>query len=75
MLLGIEQIGTEIENPFGDDANDLDLEEICTTIVNNIEDLVTVNSQETLEFRSSELENIWKVLGVNITLIISPEYG
>ncbi len=56
VLLGIEEIGTEIENPFGDDANDLPLEEICTTIINNIEDLITVNSQETLEVRSSELE-------------------
>jgi putative membrane protein len=56
VLLGIEEIGTEIENPFGDDANDLPLEEICMTIINNIEDLITVNSQETLEVRSSELE-------------------
>lgn len=30
-LLGIDQIGTELENPFGDDANDLDVQEmICT---------------------------------------------
>lgn len=49
VLLGIEQIGTEIENPFGDDANDLPLEEFCTTILNNIEDLIAVNSQEKLE--------------------------
>mmetsp|Transcript_125975 Transcript_125975/g.352740 ORF Transcript_125975/g.352740 Transcript_125975/m.352740 type:complete len:470 (-) Transcript_125975:61-1470(-) len=27
-LLGIEQIGTELENPFGDDANDLDCQEM-----------------------------------------------
>jgi putative membrane protein len=56
VLLGIEQIGTEIENPFGDDENDLPLEEICNTILNNIEDLITVNSQEKLEARSPELE-------------------
>jgi putative membrane protein len=56
VLLGIEEIGTEIENPFGDNANDLHLEEVCTRIMNNIEDLITVNSQEMLEVRSSELE-------------------
>lgn len=56
VLLGIEEIGTEIENPFGDDANDLRLEEICTTIMNNIEELITVNSQEALEARSQKLE-------------------
>lgn len=56
VLLGIEQIGTEIENPFGDDENDLPLEEICNTILNNIEDLIAVNNQEKLEARSPELE-------------------
>lgn len=56
VLLGIEAIGTEIENPFGDDANDLPLEEICRTILNNIEDLITVNSQDKLEATSPDLE-------------------
>lgn len=56
VLLGIEQIGTEIENPFGDDASDLPLEEICNTILNNIEDLITSNSQEKLAIRSPELK-------------------
>jgi putative membrane protein len=56
VLLGIEEIGTEIENPFGDDANDLPLEEICTTILNNIEDLIAVNSPNKLELTSPELE-------------------
>jgi putative membrane protein len=31
-LLGIEDIGIEIEDPFGDDPNDLPLERICTNI-------------------------------------------
>jgi putative membrane protein len=48
VLLGVEEIGTEIENPFGEDANDLPLEEICTTISQDIEDLIRVNSQEKL---------------------------
>jgi putative membrane protein len=43
--LGIEEIGTEIENPFGDDANDLPLDEICTTVLDDIEDLIELNSQ------------------------------
>merc|ERR1711879_720669 len=30
-LFGIDQIGTELENPFGDDANDLDIQEMIQT--------------------------------------------
>lgn len=56
VLLGIEEIGTEIENPFGDDANDLPLDEICTTISANIEDLITVNNQDKLEIVNSAIE-------------------
>jgi putative membrane protein len=32
ILLGIDEIGVEIENPFGTDPNDLPLEELCATI-------------------------------------------
>jgi ion channel-forming bestrophin family protein len=39
-LLGIEEIGLEIENPFGRDANDLPLDAICDTISRNIHDLM-----------------------------------
>ena len=35
-FLGIEEIGVEIEGPFGDDENDLPLEAICETIHQNI---------------------------------------
>lgn len=31
-LLGIEEAGVEIEDPFGDDPNDLPIEAICSTI-------------------------------------------
>jgi ion channel-forming bestrophin family protein len=41
-LFGIEQIGIEIENPFGHDDNDLPLDGICQTIKNNIADLMLV---------------------------------
>ncbi len=39
-LFGIEEIGLEIENPFGDDPNDLPLDTICATIKGNIEDFI-----------------------------------
>ena len=41
-LLGIEEIGIEIENPFGYDANDLPLDVICNTMLRNIDDLTTL---------------------------------
>lgn len=41
-LFGIEEIGIEIENPFGHDANDLPLDVICTTMLRNIDDLITL---------------------------------
>ncbi|NJK64563.1 MAG: hypothetical protein HC921_19395 [Synechococcaceae cyanobacterium SM2_3_1] len=44
-LLGIEEIGIEIENPFGFDANDLPLDAICLTMLRNIEDLLTVTPE------------------------------
>lgn len=39
-LFGIEEIGVEIEDPFGDDDNDLPLETICATIENNLQMLL-----------------------------------
>ena len=39
-LFGIEEIGIEIENPFGHDPNDLPLDTICATMLRNIEDLI-----------------------------------
>jgi putative membrane protein len=39
-LFGIEEIGIEIENPFGYDANDLPLDAICANIRRNVEDLM-----------------------------------
>ncbi|NEQ28787.1 MAG: hypothetical protein F6K28_59500 [Microcoleus sp. SIO2G3] len=41
-LFGIEEIGVEIENPFGEDANDLPLDAICETMLRNVEDLMTL---------------------------------
>ncbi|MEB3355844.1 MAG: bestrophin family ion channel [Synechococcales bacterium] len=42
-LFGIEEIGIEIEDPFGCDPNDLPLDEICKTMLRNIEDLITLS--------------------------------
>jgi ion channel-forming bestrophin family protein len=42
-LFGIEEIGIEIENPFGHDSNDLPLDNICATMKRNIEDLITLS--------------------------------
>ncbi len=41
-VFGIEEIGIEIENPFGRDANDLPLDQICATMEKNINDLITL---------------------------------
>lgn len=41
-LLGIEAIGLEIENPFGYDTNDLPLDNICTNMKRNIDDLMSL---------------------------------
>lgn len=35
-FFGIEEIGVEIEGPFGYDANDLPMEDICATIQSNV---------------------------------------
>jgi putative membrane protein len=42
MIFGIEEIGIEIENPFGRDSNDLPLDDICRTMQVNIEDLISL---------------------------------
>lgn len=41
-LFGIEEIGIEIENPFGTDSNDLKLDSFCETMQRNIADLTTL---------------------------------
>lgn len=42
-LFGIEEIGIEIENPFGHDANDLPLDNMCAAIQRNMEDLISLS--------------------------------
>jgi ion channel-forming bestrophin family protein len=45
-FFGIEEIGVEIEGPFGDDANDLPMREICETVHNNLYALAGVGQTE-----------------------------
>ncbi|KAJ3096528.1 hypothetical protein HDU97_005789 [Phlyctochytrium planicorne] len=40
LLVGIEQIGLEIENPFGYDANDLPLDNFCNILHREIDHLI-----------------------------------
>ena len=44
-LLGIEEIGVEIEDPFGTDDNDLPLEQFCATIRRNVEEMGNVPAE------------------------------
>jgi ion channel-forming bestrophin family protein len=45
-LLGIEEIGIQIEDPFGRDANDLPLDLICNNILRNLKDLIGLYTNE-----------------------------
>lgn len=45
-FFGIEEIGVEIEGPFGDDANDLPMHEFCQTIRWNVYALAGLGSPE-----------------------------
>jgi ion channel-forming bestrophin family protein len=45
-LLGIEEIGIQIEDPFGRDANDLPLDFICNNILRNLKDLIGIYTNE-----------------------------
>jgi len=40
ILMGVEQIGNEIENPFGHDFNDLPIDAICEGIAANVEQMM-----------------------------------
>ncbi len=46
VLLGIEEIGVEIEDPFGTDANDLPLEAFCATIERDVRGTSTTRSDQ-----------------------------
>ncbi|HEY9673920.1 MAG TPA: bestrophin family ion channel [Waterburya sp.] len=43
-LLGIEEISSELENPFGYDDNDLPLDTSCETLLQNLEEVISYES-------------------------------
>ena len=55
ILFGIEEIGNEIENPFGRNPNDLPLDEICTTMIENLEDLTKIQEENLGEVLASQV--------------------
>jgi putative membrane protein len=42
-LLGIEEIGNQIEDPFGNDPNDLPLDMLCNVMIRNIDDMIRLS--------------------------------
>lgn len=50
-VFGIEEIGIEIENPFGHDPNDLPLDVICHTMQQNLEDLISLSPSAAAQLR------------------------
>jgi ion channel-forming bestrophin family protein len=45
ILLGVEEIANEIEDPFGTDPNDLPLDQICNTLLSNVEETMAFNGK------------------------------
>ncbi|KAF2760905.1 UPF0187-domain-containing protein [Pseudovirgaria hyperparasitica] len=50
IILGLAAIGREIENPFGSDANDLDLDGFCFTIAKDIEMMTAAPAPDVQQF-------------------------
>jgi hypothetical protein len=48
----------EIENPFAQDSNDLPLVEICFTLLQNIEDLISFNLSDRTILDASESHEV-----------------
>jgi putative membrane protein len=40
ILLGVEEVGSQLDNPFGRDPNDLPVDDICRTIAENVESVL-----------------------------------
>lgn len=50
IILGLAMIGREIENPFGNDVNDLPLELFCTEIAADLDVLTSIPADEYKSF-------------------------
>lgn len=57
VLFGIEETGSELENPFSRDPNDLPLDAICNTILQDVEDLIASNDINHPLITSNSLKN------------------
>lgn len=53
IILGLAIIGREIENPFGNDVNDLPLEAFCNEIAGDLDILTSTPAQEYKNFTSN----------------------
>ncbi|BAW95541.1 hypothetical protein NIES970_04490 [[Synechococcus] sp. NIES-970] len=61
-LIGIEAIGQEIENPFGQDPNDLPLDRMCNNLQQEIDELYHHRLAKFSEVSGSDLEDFSGVL-------------
>ena len=52
-MLGIEEAGVEIEDPFGTDPNDLPLEQLCELVRRDVDQLAAIPEDELSPIRSS----------------------
>ena len=57
LLLGIEEVGRELENPFGYDANNLPLDDICKTVTNNVENIMLLGEHATARSGEAQLQS------------------
>ncbi|NJP22598.1 MAG: hypothetical protein HC763_30400 [Hydrococcus sp. CRU_1_1] len=53
----MEEIGSELENPFGRNPNDLPLDRICKTIASNIEELLKPQPHGEIYKQVVEIDN------------------
>ena len=56
VLLGVEEIGNEIENPFGYDFNDLKLDSICETLLKDINSTLAFTEGRLMDEKTEETE-------------------
>lgn len=66
IILGIAQIGGELENPFGQDPNDLPLDAFCRELANDIDSITAqpapLNNEEWMKESSAKL--LWPYSGL-----------
>jgi predicted membrane chloride channel (bestrophin family) len=40
-MLGLEVVAEHVEEPFGDDEDDLDLDRLCTAVTDTVQETIT----------------------------------